>query len=88
MLSTMTPAKVKNQMRILHLASFSGNIGDNVSYMGFHNLLKTLDLSPQITQLEMRKFYDNYKESDKRYFNQDLIDEINSYDLCICGGDF
>ena len=84
---TITPEKTKSKrIRILQLASFSGNIGDNISHIGFKNLLNQLHLDLDITRLEIRKFYNNYNLSDKRFFNQELISEINSYDGCIIGG--
>ncbi|WP_301009429.1 hypothetical protein [Helicobacter sp. UBA3407] len=84
---TITLEKTKSKrIRILHLASFSGNIGDNISHIGFKNLLNQLHLDLDITRLEIRKFYNNYNLSDKRFFNQELISEINSYDGCIIGG--
>lgn len=87
MLSTIAPAKVKNKtMRILHLASFSGNIGDNISHIGFKNLLNQLHLDLDITRLDYSYCKIFLFLSDKRFFNQELISEINSYDGCIIGG--
>lgn len=74
-------------MKILHLASFSGNLGDIASHLGFDNVLKQLTLKePEVTRLEIRRFYDNYTANDRLSFDLDFISEANKYDLVIVGG--
>lgn len=73
-------------IKILHISSFLGNIGDNISNIGLYNILNNLLNDTDITQLEIRKFYNNCHKSDKMYFNIDFISYINSFDLCIFGG--
>jgi polysaccharide pyruvyl transferase WcaK-like protein len=69
--------------RILHLASFEGNIGDIWSHMGLYTLLENMNCV--IDKLEIRKMYSNYEGDDKLESNQ-LVAIINSYDMCIIGG--
>lgn len=73
-------------MNILHLASFNGNIGDNASHLGFYNILNNIISDFKITKLEIRKFYKNYHEDDKLFFDENLLEYINSFDICFIGG--
>lgn len=73
-------------MKILHIASFQGNIGDNASHLGFYRILDNLIASYEIKKLEIRKFYKNYNQSDKKIFDKTFIDYINTFNLCIIGG--
>lgn len=73
-------------IKILHLASFIGNIGDNASHMGLYALLQQLLPPHSFTRLEIRKFYQNYQGADKQRFDQAFIDVLNSFDLVIIGG--
>lgn len=74
-------------MRILHVASFDGNIGDNASHMGFRMLMSNvLPGEFTIERLEIRKFYNNYSLSDKRYFDEGFAKQANQYDLLVIGG--
>lgn len=74
-------------MRIMHLASFNGNIGDVLSHAGLYEILdsefgiKDFD----ITRLDIRRFYKNAKE-DQLYFNNNCAVEFNKFDLVIIGG--
>lgn len=74
--------KNTKKIRILHIASFSGNIGDFANHQGFYKKLKK-QISADITQLEIRKFYKNRQEME---FNNDFIKLVNNYDLLILGG--
>lgn len=68
-------------MRILHIASFTGNIGDIINHEGFYsNILKK---GVDVEKLEIRKFYKNAQEL---CFNQSLLSYINTYDALILGG--
>lgn len=73
-------------MRILHVASFVGNIGDNASHQGFYKVLDNFFKKYEVTQLEIRKFYKNYQQPDKQFFNLKFIDLANQFDLLIIGG--
>lgn len=77
-------------MKILHLASFIGNIGDNASHIGLNAILKkifNLDFaSVYLDQLEIRRFYKNYTLGDKLNFDFEFAKFVNTYDLLIIGG--
>ena len=73
-------------MKILHIASFCGNIGDNISHKGLLNLLCQTGFKFNIEKLEIRRFYNNYKYNDKLSFDEDMIKYINKFDYCIIGG--
>lgn len=69
-------------LRVLHLASFNGNVGDNANHSGFYKALsKNDEFRFAITELEIREFY--WKQ---RFFDDDFIDYVNRYDLLIIGG--
>lgn len=72
--------------RILHVASFIGNIGDNASHMGFYSILEGLLPHHEIEQLEIRRFYKKYKNADKKYFDASFVDYANTFDLLVIGG--
>lgn len=74
-------------MKILHIASFDGNIGDNASHIGFNTLLtEVMNDVYTIERLEIRKFYNNYTLSDKHRFDEDFVELANHYDLLFIGG--
>lgn len=73
-------------MKILHIASFLGNIGDNLSHAGLNVILKAIFSDYQVKQQEIRKFYKNYTGKDKQYFDDQFLNEMQDYDLCIIGG--
>lgn len=73
-------------MRVLHVASFVGNIGDNASHLGLNYILNEYFSHIEIEQLEIRKFYKNYNCEDKKYFDLSFIDYANKFDLLIIGG--
>ncbi|MBE9585366.1 polysaccharide pyruvyl transferase family protein [Mucilaginibacter sp. JRF] len=74
-------------MKILHIASFDGNIGDNASHIGFDNILaQVVDGDVAVDQLEIRKFYNNYSLPDKQRFDADLAALANKYDYLFIGG--
>lgn len=74
-------------IKILHVASFTGNIGDNASHLGLYNILKKLlGENLDIEQVEIRRFYKNYSLSDKLHFDSVFSREANGKDLLIIGG--
>lgn len=76
-----------NGLRILHIASFTGNIGDNASHIGLYRILQTiLGDSFEVERLEIRKFYKNYSLPDKMCFDDEFAKKANSVDLLIIGG--
>jgi polysaccharide pyruvyl transferase WcaK-like protein len=69
-------------LSVLHLASFSGNIGDSANHMGFRPWFESLTgKSVEWHDLEIREFY--WKD---REFNADFVALANTYDLLIIGG--
>ena len=71
-----------NKIRVIHLASFLGNIGDNANHQGFYKKFQK-EIPSEITQLEIRKFYKNRGEMK---FDDNFVKMVNSYDLMILGG--
>lgn len=69
---------------ILHIASFSGNIGDVINHYGFYKSFN-IDES-HIEKIEIRRFYRNCVGADKLNFDERLIDKINSKKVLILGG--
>lgn len=74
-------------IKILHVASFTGNIGDNASHLGLYNVLKTvLGDRLDIEQIEIRRFYKKYSLADKKNFDLEFTQKVNAKDLLIFGG--
>lgn len=73
-------------MRILHIAAFEGNIGDNASHLGFYNILGKILGKYDVEQLEIRKAYKNYNSDDKLIFDSNFANLANTYDLLVFGG--
>lgn len=69
-------------VKVLHLASFSGNIGDNINHLGFRPWFERMLGRPvEWCALEMREFY--WKE---RAWDEHFVTLANSHDLLIVGG--
>lgn len=75
--------KSKRQMlNILHVASFTGNLGDNFNHMGLVPWIENLIGTPvRWTRLEIRKFY--WKQL---HWDESFVDYANKFDLIIIGG--
>lgn len=72
----------QRSLQVLHVASFSGNIGDNANHMGFRPWFEDQVGRPvEWTSLEIREFY--WKE---RQWDDDFVFLANSFDLLIIGG--
>lgn len=70
------------KLKVLHLASFDGNVGDNANHNGFYRHLKeTPGFQFEIEPLEIREFY--WK---KRFFDESFVDLVKGFDLLIIGG--
>jgi polysaccharide pyruvyl transferase WcaK-like protein len=69
-------------MKVLHVASFRGNIGDNANHAGFRPWFATLAGQP----VEWREFEirDVYRKD--RAFDMSFAEEANAADLVIIGG--
>jgi hypothetical protein len=71
----------KRKLRVLHLASFAGNIGDLANHAGGRRMLaERLGFVLEFTDLEIREFY--WKQ---RSFDDAFVDYANSFDLLIIG---
>lgn len=71
-----------SSLRILHIASFSGNIGDNANHIGFRPWFEKLtDRNIVWTQLEIRRFF--WREME---WDEDFIELANSFDALVIGG--
>lgn len=71
-------------IRALHIASFNGNIGDMANHIGFYETLKyALNKEIEYEQLEMRKFYRNWRECS---FDDKFVEYANTFDMVIFGG--
>lgn len=69
-------------LKVLHLASFAGNIGDIANHAGARSMLASrLDFALEFTELEIREFY--WK---KRSFDAAFVEYANSFDLLLVGG--
>lgn len=73
-------------IKILHVASFVGNIGDNASHLGLKNILDEYFNYYDVERLEIRKFYKNYQQEDKQRFDLEFIEYANKFDMLIIGG--
>lgn len=72
------------KVKVLHLASFTGNIGDVANHEAFYvHLTELLNRELEIDKLEMRLFYRNTQQMK---FDNNFADLVNSYDLLIIGG--
>lgn len=68
-------------IKILHVASFIGNIGDNANHQGFYNQLRSKIGNFKITKFEIREvFWGNI------FFDYDFATLCNKYDLIVFGG--
>lgn len=73
---------MSSEIRILHLASFTGNVGDNANHKGFRPWFeRQLGRPTSWHELEIREFY--WKQ---RAFDADFGDLANSFDLLVIGG--
>jgi polysaccharide pyruvyl transferase WcaK-like protein len=69
-------------MKVLHLASFNGNIGDNANHSGFRPWLESmLGVNVIWTDLEIREFY--WKE---KRFDDSFVRFVSDFDLLVIGG--
>ncbi|TWH45280.1 polysaccharide pyruvyl transferase family protein [Sporomusa sp. KB1] len=72
------------KIKILHLASFLGNIGDYANHAGFYKKFKeNIFNNVEFNQIEIRKFYRMYAEMK---FDDRFAEMVNQYDLLVLGG--
>ena len=71
-------------MKVLQLASFSGNIGDNAHVAGLRNTLRQhLGSGLAFHDLEIRRFYKSWNEA---RFDRSFAEYANQHDALIIGG--
>ena len=69
-------------MKILHVASFAGNIGDIANHYGFSRWFKEFFKKEILwNEFEIRETFRGFKS-----FNEDFANLANSHDLLIFGG--
>ncbi|WP_226684803.1 polysaccharide pyruvyl transferase family protein [Shewanella indica] len=73
-------------MKILHIAAFEGNVGDNASHLGFCQILDSTLENYEVDRIEIRKAYKNYDKPDKVRFDESFVKLANSYNLVVFGG--
>ena len=70
------------KLNILHIASFTGNIGDNANHLGFRGWFERVAEADVIwTELEIREFY--WKN---RFWDRSFVEYANGFNLIIIGG--
>lgn len=73
--------------KILHIASFKGNIGDNANHKGMRKIFEErMKQKFQWDELEIRKAYYNYKGKDLWKFDNNFANLANQYSLILIGG--
>ena len=78
----MTIDQSPRKIRVLHLASFHGNIGDVANHAGARALFREcLDFSFEISELEIREFYWGLRK-----FDTSFVELANRFDLLLIGG--
>jgi polysaccharide pyruvyl transferase WcaK-like protein len=71
----------RKEIRVVQLASFSGNIGDYANHLSFRKWFeKVIDKTVLWTEVEIRDFFRDKK------FDEPFFKSINNYDLFIIGG--
>lgn len=74
-------------MKVLHVASFTGNIGDNANHQGLRSVLeRIIGDKPYYENWEIRRCYQNYEAEDRWYFDESFVQEANAADLVVVGG--
>ncbi len=77
----------KKGLKLLHIASFTGNIGDNCSHNGFHKILDSLDFKiDKFNRMEIRDFYGNRDARYRKYFDVSFAEYANKFDIVVIGG--
>jgi len=72
-------------MKILHVASFVGNIGDNASHIGVEKVFRHFFQKPQFKRIEIRKAYQNFSGG-KLIFADEFVKQAQKFDLILFGG--
>jgi hypothetical protein len=74
-------------MKVLHVASFTGNIGDNANHKGMRSRLEAVvGKTVEYTELEIRYCYRIYTGEHRWQFDDAFVEKANGHDLVIIGG--
>ena len=77
---------MKKNLNTLHIASFTGNVGDNANHNGTRRLLNEhTDFKYDFTESEIRRYYQNYQKKDKRSFDEEFVERANEHDVVFIG---
>jgi len=73
-------------LEVLHIASFTGNVGDNANHNGTrHQLSKNTSRNYIYHEEEIRRYYQNYTKPDSLSFDEEFVTRANKHDLVIIG---
>lgn len=74
-------------LRLVHVASFQGNAGDQANHAGLYGILGELTGRVVcVTEVEIRRAYRNYSGPDPLRFDQSFVELCNSHDAVVFGG--
>lgn len=74
-----------NRIKVMHIASFNGNIGDNANHNGFRRKLgDSFNCDIKYDEIEIREFYQSWNIRD--FNSEEFIKLCNSYVLIVIGG--
>lgn len=71
-------------MRIAHIASHRGNIGDVINHEGFYKSVIGITPADEVVRIEIRDFYFNSRA--KKRFDKQFAEQLNDFDVVIFGG--
>ena len=78
---------MNEKRKILHIATFQGNIGDNASHIGLNKILETIIPIPfDLIRHEIRDYYKNVDYKVRKFFDRSFVSYVNTFDLVIIGG--
>lgn len=76
----------KAPIQTLHVASFTGNVGDNANHNGTRRTLaENTGLDFKYTESEIRRYYQNYSKPDALAFDEDFVATANEHELVLIG---
>lgn len=80
----MSNNEKNNKIRIAHIASHRGNVGDILNHKGFYKYIISELGEVEIEKIELRDFY--YSAEKRKEFNKEYAVYLNKFDLVIIGG--
>ncbi len=76
----------RNELDVLHIASFTGNVGDNANHNGTRKTLtENTNFKYNYAENEIRRYYQNYTKEDELAFDDEFVQQANNHDLVIIG---